>query len=61
MLTVEECKRLIGAPSMPDGEVKRIRELLYAFVERTLDYVDETGMFVSEKPVCQTNTMNTVK
>jgi hypothetical protein len=51
MLTIDECKKHIGNLNLPDDEVEKIRELLYAFVERTLDYGLENGMFVvAEQP-----------
>lgn len=49
MLTIEECKQHIGNLNLPDHEIEKVRELLYAFVERTLDYGLENGMFVVTK------------
>lgn len=55
MLTLEECKKHIGKLNLPDHEIEKIRGLLYAFVERTLDYSVETGMLVGAETICQTN------
>lgn len=51
MLPIEECKKYLG--NLPDKEVERVRELLYAFVERTLDYGLEKGMFVVANQPCE--------
>ena len=52
MLTVDECKKHIRGLNLADEEVEKIRDLLYAFVERTLDYCVETGMFVVANETC---------
>lgn len=59
MFSLDECKKHIRSLELPDDEVEKIRDLLYAFVERTLDYGLEKGMFVvAHKPCHPTDQEN---
>lgn len=52
MISIEECKKYIGETNLSDKEIEKIRELLYAFVERSLDYIVEKGMLLDEENPC---------
>ena len=37
MISIERCKEILGEAQMPDSEVEKLREALYAMVESILD------------------------
>lgn len=55
MLSIDECKAHLVNYNLSDKEIENVRELLYSFVERTLDYCVETGMFVVANESCDQN------
>lgn len=58
MISVEECKKHIGGLGLNDKQIEEIRDLLYVFIERSLDYVIDSGIVAlsKNKEICQTNT-----
>lgn len=57
MITIEECKKYIGNLNLTDKQIEEVRDLLYAFVEQSLDYVVNSGIVVlsKEKDLCPIN------
>jgi len=42
VLSIDECRRILGQPAMPDEQVAEIRDALYAFAHALVDdYVRE--------------------
>lgn len=46
MITLEECKKYIGNLNLTDEQIEEVRGLLYAFVEKAMDFAVESGTFV---------------
>ena len=55
MISIEECKKHIGNTDLTDEQIEKVRELLYAFVEHTLDLKNNSGSVVNKKIVWNKN------